>query len=170
MVPFYKEQQIKRLKILYLLSSCVWIYIIYKFDLMKHVSSSIDSLILLVPIVVFLVSILFMEDVTERVEKYMMKANFLTIGLIIALPLLNWIRDNSASKVLMTKLIATGIILSMLGIVDIWIPDDWLCFVKHVKSIFHTIAIILLIYGLYRFYVESCANFKNIANKLPVKI
>jgi hypothetical protein len=86
----------------------------------------------------------------------MLKANLLTLGLLIALPLINWARDASPeSKEMFMKIAATAIILSLLTLIDWWVNKKYIYLLKHTKSIFQTYAIVLLMIGLYKFFCEA---------------
>ena len=138
----YTKTQVKILRKIYLAASVGWVFLVNKYKMISGTGDKVEVALLFIPIVVFTISYIYMETVSRAVEAYMFKANLLTIGLIVALPLLKWVRNTSSvSKGMFTKLVSTGVIFSMLGLIDIWIPHTKLCYMKHLKSILQTTAI-----------------------------
>lgn len=156
--PCYNNNQTTNVQRVYLLGLIGWIILIILYKLVPT-SDFIEIIILFIPIFVFSVSYMSVPNITYRIEKYMFKANLLTIGLLVALPLINWgYTGSDKNRTIFIKLAATAIIFSMITLIDIWVPAKFLPIIKHVKSVFQTSAIVLLIFGLYRFFIEQTNN------------
>ena len=159
--PCYDNDQTTGIKRVYLFALIGWIILIITYKLIPP-HDAIEIAILFVPIVVFLISYISIPKITYKVERYMFKANLLTLGLLVALPLLNWVNTNrNENRTLFIKLAATAIIFSMLTLIDVWVPCEYLPVVKHIKSVLQTSAITLLIFGLYRFFIEQAKELKD---------
>jgi len=153
--PCYNNNQIINIRRVYLFALIGWIILIALYKLIPP-SDVIEAIILFLPVLVFIISYVSVPEITYKVEKYMFKANLLTLGLLVALPLLNWIYTNhNENRALFIKLAATAIIFSMVTLIDVWVPRDHLPVVKHIKSVLQTMAITLLIFGLYRFFIDQ---------------
>lgn len=153
--PCYKDSQHSTLQILYIFAIIIWLLLTAVYGLILP-KDHIEMFILCLPILSFVITFCSVHLITSSVESNMLKANLLTLGLLVALPLLNWSKEATyENKVLFMKLAATAIIFSMITLIDWWTPCKWTFLVKHIKSILQTFAIVLLIFGLYRFFCES---------------
>lgn len=133
----------------------LWIFIIAVFQIFPG-ANFIENVILLLPFFFFIIAICSAAYITENAEKFVFRGNILTLGLIISVPLLNFILDRyNGNKHQFIEISMTGIILSLLALIDVWLPDEHLCFAKHYKSGFETMAIILLIYVIYHYFVSN---------------
>ena len=152
----YEKSQHEILQVLYISAIVVWILLTACYGI-NPPNDCFEGTILLLPIICFAIAFCCVHAITESVEAMMLKANLLTIGLLVALPLINWSKETSVeNKALFIKLAATAIILSLITLIDFWVPKKYIYLQKHIKSILQTFAIVLLIFGLYRFFCESC--------------
>ena len=119
-------------------------------------SDLVEAVILYIPVIVFLISYMSAPNVTHQVENFMFQADLLTLGLLVALPLIQWSQiGSSKNQTTFIKLATIAIILSMLTLIDVWVSHEYLYIVKHLKSIVETIVIVILIYGLYQFFIKQ---------------
>ena len=153
--PCYESSQHTTLQILYILAILCWLLLTSAYGLFLP-KDHIEMMILLLPVLSFVITFSGVHLITPSIESTMLRANLLTLGLLVALPLLNWSKEATyENKVLFMKIAATAIIFSMITLMDWWVPCKWTYLVKHIKSILQTFAIVLLIFGLYRFFCES---------------
>ncbi len=153
--PCYEKHEHKNLKVLYIVAIIVWILLLALLCILPP-KDIIEIVLISIPIIAFLVAIFSIHTITESVEQMMLKANLLTLGLLVALPLINWAKDVSPeSKEMFMKIAATAIILSLLTLIDWWVDKKYLYLLKHIKSIVQTYAIVLLMIGLYKFFCEA---------------
>lgn len=150
----YDENQTQIIRWIYLGAIIIWVVICYLLGLFP-VSGLIETCILLVPIIVFLLAWIYVDRVTDTVENFVGSTNVLTLGLIIAMPLMNWVNGQWGERKQFSEILATAIILSLLTLIDFWVPHDSICIVRHMESAMQTMAIALLIFGLYRFFIEG---------------
>lgn len=135
----------------YIFSTILWILILI--SLCMHELTIPDYLILAIPVFLFIVAI--SSQRSSFVEEYTSKTNVLATGLLVALPLLIWLRDNAiCNKHLFNKVIVTSLILSLFSMVDIWVSKRYICSIRHLKSSFQTMALVLLAFAFFRFYME----------------
>ncbi|AYV85911.1 MAG: hypothetical protein Solivirus1_68 [Solivirus sp.] len=153
--PCYEKHENSTLKIWYIVAILIWIVLLALLGLLPP-KDIIEVILMAIPIIAFIVAIVSIHTITESIEQLMLKANLLTLGLLVALPLINWSKDTSyESKETFMKIAATAIILSMLTLIDWWVDKKYLYLLKHTKSIVQTYAIVLLMIGLYKFFCEA---------------
>ena len=149
----YDPKQAEWVKLIYILAIVLWIIICFLLKLIPG-HNWVEWGILILPIVIFLYAWSVADKVSTTVEDYMGKTNILTLGLIIAMPLLNWVQGRKDDRKQFTQLMAVAIIFSMLTLIDISVGHDELCIIRHAESALQTMAIVLLIFGLYRFFIN----------------
>lgn len=150
----YPLERVPYIRYVYIIGLLVWIALVCQFKLYK--TDVFGWLIILIPIVLFLFGYVNAANITLDVEDEVFQANYLSMGLIVVVPLLTWINKNYNGNVkCFTSILVLALIITMLSMIDIWVTCDWLRVVKHAKSIMQTIAIVLIVYALYIFYVAS---------------
>lgn len=158
----YKKDQCTNIQVVYGLAIIFWFLIIYSLNLYESLSL-VETVILIIPIVLFILAMISINNITVRVEATVLKANFFTLGLFVALPLITLIKDDDMSdKAMFIKIAIVSIIFSMLTLVDVWVNHKYYCIQQHIKSIMQTYSIVLLVFAFYRFYGEC--NFTKIKN------
>lgn len=144
----------------YITGIIIWILILHYLNLCK--SDVYIIAILAIPFICFILGYINAPNITGDMESEIFNANYLSVGLLLVVPLLTCInRDFGGDKKYFTKILILSIITSLLSMLDIWVPDSYFPVVKHVQSIFQTYTISLLIYGLYSFYSESPNHILN---------
>jgi hypothetical protein len=146
-----KGQQIQ---ILYVIALIFWTIVILALGLWR--TDLIGWIVLMVPPLVFIFGFVNANELTVEIEDQMFEANYLSVGLIIVLPLLMWINgqhhdQNPADRQHFIRIVVIALVLSMLSMIDLWVSREKVSLVKHGKSILQTASIALLIYGLYWF-------------------
>ena len=149
----YDENQIQEIRWIYIGAIVIWLIICWALRLFPA-RGWIELSILILPLLIFVLAWYFANRVTNTVEDFMGKTNVLTLGLIIALPLLNWANNRGHERRQFIQIMALAIILSLLTLIDIWVGHNELCLLRHAESSLQTMAIILLIFGLYRFFID----------------
>lgn len=150
----YDKCQISRIRKVYILGALLWLLLILWLEIFptKHLA---EFVILMIPFVIFAISWKSADKVSKTVEGYMFQTNILVLGLLIALPILTWVYTKSKhNKGLFIKLIIFAVIISIITLYDIWVPHHWLPVLKHLNSVFETIALTLFIFALYRYFIE----------------
>ena len=133
----YDENTTYWTRVVYVIAIVIWLIIIIytKFYTLQA------SFILVIPFFVFIIGIINASYLCTDVEEYMFAANFLTIGLLLALPLLNWTsKGYNGCKKTFTLIIILAITFSILSMYDIWVPKKWLSVYKHGRSCLQTLS------------------------------
>lgn len=148
----YDKHVVTEIKTVYVLALIVWLFIIFFMGLIKN--DIIIFLILLIPVLVFAINFISAGEFTCKVEQQMFKGNFLYFGFIVAVILINWNKDMSATeKHDIFRIIVLSLILLMFSMIDIWISLEEQAIIKHIRTSLHTISLTLLAYALYEFYL-----------------
>lgn len=150
----YDPLRVSRVRWVYIISILIWILIVAFFGF--YCSYGLAILILLLPLVLFGVGFYNASTLDRAAEESMLRVNCLSVGLLIVLPLLAWMtRGYNGDRKHFLSLIVVAIILSMLSMFDVWVGVGWQSVVIHIKSCLQTMALTLLIYALFIYYVSS---------------
>jgi len=160
----FGRRKIRILQCVYLLAIIVWLILIYYLNL--DLNNVLSLLIILLPIFFFMLAVVNIGYLTAEVEDDLFKINYLSIGLVIVLPLLTCLaKDYGGDQDQYLRLIVTALILTMLSLFDCWVYKKWVTVFKHVKSVLQTMSLTLLIYALYSYYVRTGSIFRVNLNK-----
>lgn len=146
---------VRSLKIIYILSIIIWLVIILLFRLYN--TDIVGLIILMIPFVTFTIGYYMSHLVTKEVERSLFQTNFITVGLIVILPLLTWInKDFTGDRGQFVSVLVLAIILMLLSILDVWVPEGcWLSVARHIRSVLQTMSLILVIWCFYSFYLKN---------------
>jgi hypothetical protein len=139
----------------YIIGVILWIAIVVWFCLYAK-ADFIVWCILLLPVIIFIVGAYNSNKITYDVEDSVFQSDYLSLGLLIVIPLLTWItKDFPGDRNRMISILVLAVILSMLSMIDMWVTRKWISVVKHNKSILQTMSLVLIIYALYSYYLEK---------------
>jgi len=154
---YYSPEKAAQVRLVYIVALVIWILIVALVKL--YTTDVIGWIILAIPPVVFLAGYINSEYLTLEIERENFQANYFAIGLLLILPLLTWVnRDYKGDKIRFTKILVLAIIIVMLSLLDVWVRKEYLSINKHIKSTLQTIAITLLIYAFYTYYIDDPNN------------
>lgn len=151
---------IKYIEYVYITAMVFWILLIVWLQLYQ--TDTLGLIILLIPFISFGFGYFNSYYLNKEVEDYVFQNNYFSVGLLIILPLLTWLNreySNVARRKRFTSILVTAIILIMFSLLDIWVPIESISVIKHLHSVLQTTAIIMLIYALYMFYIDSPDSF-----------
>lgn len=150
----YDQCTVENMQYLYIFLLIMWLLILTVLGIFSEDNDGISFLILAIPPILFLIAYVNLPDLSPVDEERVAGTNILTVGLLVAFPIFTWIYDKSKiSRTLFNKLLIAAIILSILAMIDIWIPCDLVPYEHHIRSALQTFAFTLFIFALYRFYV-----------------
>lgn len=150
----HPEDIIKYIRLCYIAGALFWILILHLLKLYR--ADLYIILILAIPFLCFGVAFVNAPYITGELEDELFKSNYLSIGLVIVIPMLSWINnDYKGDKTSYTRILILAIITTLLSMVDIWVTDRIFPVLKHCQSILQTFSLTLLIYGLYSYYTEA---------------
>lgn len=140
------------LQMFYIFISLFWILLISYFRLWEEKL----SFILFLPLAAFFLTFLYIEHVSVYVEENMLQSNYLSLGLILALPMLSWmLKEYPGNKRHFITIIILALVLSLLTFVDVWVPENRISVYRHFRSSLQVMSVSLFIYALCTFYFYS---------------
>lgn len=140
------------LQMFYIFVSLFWILLISYFNLWNEKL----SFILFLPLAAFFITFLYLEHISIYVEESMLQSNYLSLGLILALPMLSWmLKEYNGNKKHFITVIILALVLSLLTFVDIWVPENRITVYRHMRSSLQVMSVSLFIYALCAFYFYS---------------
>jgi hypothetical protein len=143
----------------YIIGIILWILLVIFFCISSIKINALGYVILFIPIVIFAIGAYNSNKITYDVEDSVFNADYLSLGLIITLPLLAWVsKDYPGDRTWLITIAILAIVLSLFSMIDIWVTRRWMSVVKHSKSILQTMSLILIIYALYVYYLSKPQN------------
>ena len=140
------------IKVLYILFSIIWLFIIFYFSL--YDIGVLACFLMFIPFIVFATGFLYANIITENQETGVFEASFLAIGLLVVVPLINWMKDNYKGDCMrFVTLILFSIGLTLMSVLDIWLPENLMRLNKHFRLCFETMAVTMFLIILYMYYV-----------------
>nr|QBK90851.1 MAG: hypothetical protein LCPAC201_01520 [Pithovirus LCPAC201] len=146
----YRSGCVRKIQLVYIIAAIVWIVIV--FVLCFWEIDIIGIIILAFPLLVFGVNFSNTSVLTRDIENEMFTGNFISFGFLIAIILINWSKIQNKGKYF--TILFISLILIMLSLVDVWVDAENLSVAKHIRSIFQTTALSLLVYALYVYYKD----------------
>lgn len=146
----YNKNSVINVQIAYIIAAVIWILIIFVMKLYQ--TNLIGWVILIIPLVVFAINYVNLTCVTKEVENEMLKGNFLSFAFLITIILINWSKIEDKGRYF--SILLLSLILLMLSLVDIWVKPENMPLMRHLKTIFQTSALALLVYALFLYYTE----------------
>ena len=135
--------------IVYIVLILIWIATII---LMKFYDSPAWFL-LGIPFLVFLYALTSCHYLTYDIEDEMFKASYLSIGLILSLPLLSWMnKDYNGNKNQFVSIIFVALGFTILTYIDVWVTKKWLSVLRHFRSGMQTMAVTLFLFAIMTYY------------------
>lgn len=148
------KDKILIISISYILGMLIWTILVCLLGLYNH--DVICTCLIFIPYIVFILGMMNADKVTEETEREFFAYNYLSVGLLIFLPLLTWLGNNNRSKnTMFITLVILALIFTMLSMVDIFVRPEYLTTMRHIKSVFQTLSMILLIYAIYLYYISN---------------
>ena len=150
--PYDKLMQ-QNLQVLYMVAILLWLLIVFNFDLFEP--NAVSLLLIIFPIAAFAMSLWNIDCVTVEVEEQLFAVSYISIGLLVILPLVTWTHDKygADSKVMGPMILA--IILAVASLVDVWVPLKWVSYIRHVRSILQILSLTLIVYALYHIFINK---------------
>ena len=146
----YKYDNVRKIHIIYIIADIV--LIIISFFIFLWNVDNIGLLIIAFPLVIFAINFFNATVITKEVEEGMFLGNFISFGFLIAIIIINWSKIEDKGKYF--TILFISLIFIMLSLVDIWVGPENVPVTKHLRSIFQTSALALLVYALYIYYVD----------------
>lgn len=142
----YTLEEIRRIRNVYLIGIMVWIFIAW---IICIPSTCIEVIILLVPVVLFFLDYINLPDIEQETEDAVFADNYLSISLLVVIPFFTNTMGSKPREPRILSIVIFAIGLLLLSILDIWVPRSYLGMVKHIKTMFQTSGLILVLFALY---------------------
>lgn len=146
----YSGDKKTKIRVIYLIAVIVWLIIIFLFGFYK--TDVVGYFILFIPIFLFAISYFFVENGTVEFESEVLGGNYIAFLFLIISVIIRWSKIKQKRKIILALMVS--IFLIMFSLLDVWVGKSNLILLKHVRTIFNTAALALLIYALYENYSE----------------
>lgn len=151
----YHGDKVRYVRITYIAAFFTWVILIFAMRIIQT-GGFIGGFVLLIPLGLFISAYYSTPYLNRDIEDSMFKANFLSIGLILAVSLFAILEKNyHGDKRQFSLIVIMALVFTMLSLLDIWVPANYTSIVKHLKSIFQTYTVFLLIFALYIYFTNS---------------
>lgn len=149
----YDPDKVTSIRLVLFFFVILWIFVIVYLEL--YHTDFLGALILSLPFFIFFIACISAPYLDEKTEEKLYEINFLTVGLMIVIPLLTWMaKDKHKDKHKFVTISVVAIIFAIFSLIDIWVPKYYISVVRHIKSSFEVLAGILIIYAIYDYYLE----------------
>jgi hypothetical protein len=144
-------------QILYILASILWLTLALYLNLFK--TDWVGFIFIAIPLVVFFISYYSVSGLTSEMEEVMFNYDYLGLSMLLAAPLLVWVsKDYDGDRWWFIRVVMIALMLVLLSMVEVWVSKKWITFVKHLKSILQTAALVLLIIAFYEYFVHKSTD------------
>ena len=141
---------VSSIRLVYILAIIVWTGIIFAFGFHRMKA----KFLLLIPYILFGIAIFNACKLETKVERVMFQTTFLSVGLILAIPLLTWTsQDYKGDKKQFVNIIIMSVVFSSFSMYDLWVSRKWLPLYYHIRSSFQVIGLTLLVFGLIEYFL-----------------
>lgn len=141
----YNKSQITTIRCIYVLFIIIWIVTIYFFSIYKLPY----SILLVIPILLFLVALINAPKLSEDVESEMSKIIYLPVVIIVAVNVITWTHKESMDNLRqITICIIISIVFILISSFDLWVNKCWIFAYRHVQSAFETMSVSLIIFAI----------------------
>lgn len=123
-------------------------------------------LLISIPIVLFIYNMMNVSELTGEIEEKVFPMDFVSIGIIIAVPLMTFLmKDYKGPKYTLFSIFGVMLSLALLSMISVWTSYMKLIVVKHIKSALQTISITLALVALYTYKVHNYSSTEeNVTN------
>jgi hypothetical protein len=142
---------------LYVFYSCnILFWVVLVIFLGLHRFGAIGLIILSIPVFVFSLALMQIAVMSVELEGEIHKANFLSLGMIVALSLFGLLEKSyTGDKKQFSSVVLVAIVMSLLSLIHIWTAPIYIPLTRHFKSALQTMAATLLVFALYMYFVNS---------------
>jgi len=147
---------------MYMVSAIIWLVLIFAIRFWK--SGVFGWLFLLIPLIIYGINLANVRTSTVDVEDDMFQGNFLSLGYLIVLFIINWEKVKDRKRLL--TILMFVLILILFSMFDVWVPKRQIIYIKHLRSILIVAALSLMAYSLYLYY-EGIVYYHNTKNCDP---
>lgn len=152
----YDQITQRNLQALYMLAIFLWLMIVFNFGLFE--ANAVSICLILFPIAIFAMSLWNIDCVTVEVEEQLFAVSYISIGLLVIIPLVTWTHDKYGADAKVMDPMILAIIFAVASLVDVWVPLKWVTYIRHVRSILQVLSLTLIVYALYHIFIRRSLN------------
>lgn len=134
---------------LYLIFTFIWIIII----LWNKFYKSNAFMVLIIPIFIFTIGFCNTEECDDNVQRDIFKVSFISVGLLLSLPLLKLFNEKNEDRML-NHVVFLAMIFVLLSYYHIWVSQSQRQYCKIIQSCLETYSITLYIFALVIFFLQ----------------
>jgi len=150
----YTPQVVRQVRIFYIVAVLVWLLLVYLLGLFSHGWGGI--LIAIIPVVVAVIAFIQCPYLESAREEDIMRANFLSLGLIVAISLFAILEKSYlGERRTFAAVVLLAVVASLISLMYVWVGPKYLSLTRHFKSYMQTISVTLLIYAVYLYFIYS---------------
>lgn len=149
---FYEPELLRKIECFYVVAIVLWIVVVIYFRLVED--DAVSIIILFIPIAVYMLGLWSLSEVTIDDEEKILSSSYLSIGILVIVPLLTWTHDRFGEETKILQIIVLAIILAVTSLIDVWTPAKNISLVRHFRSILQVAALTLIIYVLYHIFLK----------------
>lgn len=142
----YTSEEIRRIRNVYLIGIMIWIFIAWIICMPKN---CIEVIILLIPVVLFFMSYINITEVEQETEDTVFEDNYLSISLLVVVPFFTNTLGKHPKEPRIYSIVIFAIGMLLLSILDVWVPKSYLSTIKHIKTMFQTGGLTLVLFSLF---------------------
>jgi len=142
--------------IIYLILVLIWIALIICMKL--YDTTWVGLVILLIPIIIFGIATFYGDEHLVSNHTLNDDDDFLTIGIILLLPLLTYFDKDFTDKGRFMSIVIVSLFLFLLSVIPMWIPVRFAKYVKILRTSIQSIAVTLLLYVIHLYYTHRCSR------------
>ncbi len=146
--------------IIYLILVLIWIALVICLRLYE--TNYVGLVILLIPIIIFGIATMYGDEHLVSNHTLNDDDDFLTIGIILLLPLLTYFdKDYDGNRSRFMGIVIISLFLFLLSVIPMWIPIRFAKYLKILRTSIQTIAITLLLYVIHLYYTHRCSKMND---------
>ena len=146
----YNQEEVYNIRSINIIFILFWLLLIFIFKLFTKNA----VFVLFIPIILFLISFINADYFSPDSSESIMQTTFVSIGLLVAIPMLSFMKTSSKNTHHISSILLTAMCLTLLSYLHVWLPPKSLYIWKHCRSCLETMAVTLFIYVLITFYIE----------------
>ena len=147
----YDQGTQRQLFIFYICAIIFWIILVFMLGLHRFGMAGI--VVLSIPILIFAFALSQIPTMRVDLEGEIHKANFLSLGMIVALSLFTLLEKSyTGNKKQFASVVLVAIVMSLLSLVYIWSGPKYVPLTRHFKSTLQTMGAALLVFALFMYF------------------
>jgi hypothetical protein len=145
----YNKHTYTYVRIVYIILLIIWIVTIWYFKL--YIVST--WYILLIPVGIFIYAIATASLFTYDTEGEMSRISYLSLGILLAIPLLTWMnKEFEGDKEHFLSIIFVALGFSVLTYIDFWVTKRWLSVFKHARGGLQSMSVTLFLFAITTYF------------------